>query len=78
MKKQRFRSDFLTGEANWVWNEWGIFNTVILTPPRRCGTAVGSDTSVTSRSTSRFAMARGSRSIHRRSIHRPIAPSGTV
>ena len=25
-KKQTFRSDFLTGEANWVWNEWGIFN----------------------------------------------------
>ena len=26
VKKQTFRSDFLTGEANWVWNEWGIFN----------------------------------------------------
>ncbi len=26
-KKQTFQSDFLTGEANWVWNEWGIFNT---------------------------------------------------
>ena len=25
VKKQTFRSDFLTGEANWVWNEWGIF-----------------------------------------------------
>lgn len=25
-KKQTFQSDFLTGEANWVWNEWGIFN----------------------------------------------------
>ena len=24
---QTFRSDFLTGEANWVWNEWGIFNS---------------------------------------------------
>jgi hypothetical protein len=22
------RSTFLTGEANWVWNEWGIFNHV--------------------------------------------------
>lgn len=21
-----FQSDFTTGEANWVWNEWGIFN----------------------------------------------------
>lgn len=21
-----FRSDFTTGEANWVWNEWAIFN----------------------------------------------------
>lgn len=26
-KKQTFRSDFTTGEANWTWNEWGIFNT---------------------------------------------------
>ena len=25
-KKQTFQSDFLTGEANIVWNEWGIFN----------------------------------------------------
>lgn len=25
-KKQTFQSDFLTGEANWVWNEWAIFN----------------------------------------------------
>lgn len=25
-KKQTFSSDFLTGEANIVWNEWGIFN----------------------------------------------------
>lgn len=21
-----FQSDFTTGQANWVWNEWGIFN----------------------------------------------------
>ncbi len=21
-----FKSSFATGEANWVWNEWGIFN----------------------------------------------------
>lgn len=21
-----FQADFLTGEANWVWAEWGIFN----------------------------------------------------
>jgi hypothetical protein len=21
-----FRSTFATGEANWVWNEWGVFN----------------------------------------------------
>lgn len=21
-----FRSTFATGDANWVWNEWGIFN----------------------------------------------------
>jgi len=27
-KKQTFRSDFLTGEANWVWNEWCIANAV--------------------------------------------------
>jgi len=26
-KKQTFASDFATGEANWVWNEWGIFNS---------------------------------------------------
>lgn len=26
-KKQTFQSDFTTGEANWTWNEWGIFNT---------------------------------------------------
>lgn len=25
-KKLTFQSDFTTGEANWVWNEWGIFN----------------------------------------------------
>jgi hypothetical protein len=25
-KKVTFQSDFLTGEANWVWNEWAIFN----------------------------------------------------
>ncbi len=25
-KKLTFQSDFATGEANWVWNEWGIFN----------------------------------------------------
>jgi hypothetical protein len=25
-KKQTFSSDFLTGEANIAWNEWGIFN----------------------------------------------------
>lgn len=22
-----FSSNFLTGEANWVWNEWGVFNS---------------------------------------------------
>ena len=27
-KRQTFRSDFLTGEANWVWNEWCIANAV--------------------------------------------------
>ncbi len=27
-KKQTFQSDFATGDANWVWNEWGIFNAV--------------------------------------------------
>jgi hypothetical protein len=27
-KKQTFRSDFTTGEANWVWNEWCIANAV--------------------------------------------------
>lgn len=26
-KKQTFAADFATGEANWVWNEWGIFNS---------------------------------------------------
>jgi hypothetical protein len=26
-KKTTFKSDFTTGEANWVWNEWGIFNS---------------------------------------------------
>ncbi|HEY6021700.1 MAG TPA: hypothetical protein VIY48_18080 [Candidatus Paceibacterota bacterium] len=23
---QTFRSTFATGDANWAWNEWGIFN----------------------------------------------------
>jgi hypothetical protein len=27
-KKQTFRSDFTTGQANWVWNEWCIANAV--------------------------------------------------
>jgi len=27
-QKQTFRSDFTTGEANWVWNEWCIANAV--------------------------------------------------
>lgn len=27
-KKQTFASDFTTGEANWVWNEWCIANAV--------------------------------------------------
>ena len=26
-KKQTFAADFATGEANWVWAEWGIFNS---------------------------------------------------
>lgn len=25
-KKQTFASDFTSGQANWVWNEWAIFN----------------------------------------------------
>lgn len=27
-KKQTFASDFTTGQANWVWNEWCIANAV--------------------------------------------------
>ena len=23
---QTFRSTFATGDANWAWNEWGVFN----------------------------------------------------
>jgi hypothetical protein len=23
-----FRSTFATGDANWVWNEWGLFNSI--------------------------------------------------
>lgn len=26
-KKQTFAADFTTGQANWVWNEWAIFNS---------------------------------------------------
>lgn len=25
-KKQTFASDFTSGQANWVWNEWAVFN----------------------------------------------------
>jgi hypothetical protein len=26
-KSVAFRSTFATGDANWVWNEWGVFNS---------------------------------------------------